>query len=181
MPNQILMGSAALLVVGALTTGLWHSERQRANPSDDHSVYAPHAEGKPGAEVHQADDSRYYFDLFEERDITLQLQSAYQAGELTVDIETDEGIVLVSEQSHWTLSLTEPQKVALPVRIYGATEGRHHIHIFVTHTDSNGHIASRALANQVDVGVASLDVYAYKSNKAAMPSEVSMPAQETIY
>ncbi len=188
--KSLAIGFAGAVSLGLLGGGvvrhLLNHEGSLAQSANSHLVHtvsehthAPH--GKPGADVVNQNTTGYFLDVFEERDLTLTLSTEHANGALTIDLETDEGLMLISEKSHWKINIDQPQAINLPIRLYGAAEGRHHVHIFITHTDIEGKVTARALAQQVDVGTGSLETQRYKSAKVQHASEVVLPAAEEIY
>ncbi len=144
--------------------------------------YAPHKHtGKPGAKVVNQNNTRYFLDLHEQKPIELNLYTEHSSGQLEVQVEVDPGLMLASSQNSWTFPLEGTQSLTLPITVYGAEEGRHHVNIFITHTDRYGQISSRALAQQVDVGIASTQVQSYHSQAKAVEPYVRLPAHEVIH
>jgi len=126
-------------------------------------------------------NTRYFLDLHEQKPIELNLYTEHSSGQLEVQVEVDPGLMLASSQNSWTFPLEGTQSLTLPITVYGAEEGRHHVNIFITHTDRYGQISSRALAQQVDVGIASTQVQSYHSQAKAVEPYVRLPAHEVIH
>lgn len=169
----------AVLGIGAASWVVVHQGPQ----GHDHNEAAQHMwHGKPGAEISLANSGLVFLDVHEQRTLELALTTAMASGEIHFHIEADEGLVLVSAQTEWTFDLNEPRVFNLPIAIYGASEGKHYIHVFADHVDEYGRYTSRAMAQQIVVGSADEAAkHEYKATKSTAALEVVLPANETIY
>lgn len=188
MPNILVAGIASVITAGvvAFSANVYLKPNDTlevvdSHASHGHSEQAHKGHGKPGADIFNDNSAAYFLDVHEQKEIELSLSTEHTDGIVSVHIEADDGLMLVSEIADWEFEIDGPTKFHLPVTVYGASEGKNYVHIFTTHTDEYGHVTSRAMAQQVDVGVASLETHNYKSVTAAQDPYVTLPAKEAIY
>jgi len=136
---------------------------------------------KPGAAVSSVSGVEHFLDLHEQRELELLLLTDVTEGTVKIHVEAEDGLVVLNSKTDWEFSAARSNTIALPVKLYGAIEGRHYVHIFVEHIDELGHTNYRALAQQVNVGYASLEQNHYRSAAEKQAPFVDLPAAETIY
>lgn len=169
-------------------TSSQHAQHQHSpknitqSTGETHSAsHAGHHYLKPGADILNVNDHSYVLDVHEHKEIELELRVEQTMGVAEVHIEMDDGLVLVSAQADWRYTIDRRQTLKVPLTIYGATEGKHYVHIFTTFTDEYGQVSSRALAQQVNVGDVPLQAKFYKSATALPKPYTQLPVNERIY
>lgn len=146
----------------------------------DHAGYR--SPGKPGAEVTLASAPVQTLPLGTVETVELALASSLPPGTVRVALAASEGLALVGADREWQFSTSAGQPIVLPIHVQAATEGQHHVHLFVEHIDGEGTRSARALAAEFRVGGGSLEKAFAKSFSTAVQSEFSsLPAREVIY
>ncbi len=139
--------------------------------------------GKPGVQISQVSESTYNMEMNQERDIEIQLETKINSGVLTVHLQSDPGIDLISEQSSWTFELSNNQSVlSLPVSVYANSNGKHYLNIFTQYVAENGNASSKALATAFKVGYSQESSKTLqKQTQVSSQAVISLPNTETIY
>lgn len=139
--------------------------------------------GKPGAEVRLLGRQTFSLVAGQSKTVTLELESDNTTDQLHVVIRPSTGLSVLSERREWHLDLNTRQNLSLPVQVLAVEDGTHHLHVFVTQSDRQGQVSTRALAGAFTLGVDQQAMHFSRSEQLHKPGQAyrSMPALETIY
>ena len=132
---------------------------------------------KPGLNLRVLGPPRYELAPAEDRLLDLALNTNTNGGQLTVQLQPSEGLLLLGE-SEFVFDLDTSRKLTLPAWILAQAEGAHTLHIFAKH--SSGDV--RALAVAIDVGHGFTVAAARHPGEVAAtaPGLINLPAEESI-
>jgi len=139
--------------------------------------------GKPGAEIELTSSPKERLPIHGVQTLNLELFTPLRKGWVEITIEPSVELEVLSEQKKWSFALDGTNKLTLPVQVYGPSNHRHFIHIFVKQTGLNGHVTSRALAVELEPSHPDFETqYAKTSTKTNERNLIiSLPGVEKIY
>jgi hypothetical protein len=139
--------------------------------------------GKPSASIELVSEGIYALGLMQPKSLEVVLQSHLTEGTVTVTIQTDGPLQLVSATREWSFDLAKNQEMTLPIEVIANSGGVHHMNIFIEHQAVDGTQTPRALAVEFKVGSGVEPVYSKQeiSASATYPTVISLPVAEEIY
>lgn len=137
---------------------------------------------KPGADISIVSREFVGLNPGEIKDFSVDLLAADQTGQLTIELQPEKGLQLLSGQQHFVFNLADSSAITLPVQLRAAQAGSWVLNVIATITDAEGHASSRALALIVQVGnlMNTSGQQKGQSSKTAEGDVVVMPATEII-
>ena len=131
--------------------------------------------GKPGAEVSLRENPVHRLEPGVAADVDLGLSASYNLGEMTVTLNTSEGLFILEGATHYAFPLRDNGDYSLPLRLMAAEPGRYYVRIQVV-VDYQGRQTTRALSAIVQVGPDTEPRQKTGTSEGVIP----LPAQETV-
>ena len=162
----------------ALCVSACGQERATVRTANDYvksvAVYA-----KPGASISLSDQQVNLGVSGVQYAINIDLNSAYDSGQLTLSVAASDGLYIVGGDVAPVIALGSGI-ISLPYTVIAAEEGRYYIYLNVS-VEKGGVVTGRALTFIVQVGDESKSISAAAQKSSANTSGVvSMPAKEVI-
>jgi len=161
--------SASLISGCSKTDSVVHENNQDHHAGHEHIAGsgASHKTAKTSAAVKFSDDFDGSVEVGIREEILVSLDSAYQTGRLVVEINTTEGMDLLSD-SRVVIELPASD-ISVPVELYAESDGRYSLNLFAQWLGDNGEfpsISSKSIAMQV--GAADLDSVSKSTSGASL-------------
>lgn len=140
---------------------------------------APVAHGKPGAQVSLLEDSLYRLEPGIDGEVVLQLAASYSDGEMSVTLNTSEGLLIVAGSPNYTFALAEGESYPIPLRLLAPNAGRYYVHLQIN-VNAGGRQTFKALSAIVQVGAETQRSTPQLQKRQDARDVISLPAREEI-
>lgn len=137
---------------------------------------------KPGAAVQFHHDYDGESDAGEGEAILLGFSEQYDAGVLTVTLEPEDGLQLLSGEATQSFSLVGDERKEMQVTLGAENDGRYYLNIFADVEDGSGNASKRVFGLAFQVGAVAKETATEVEMKEGSRGEslIMLPAEESI-
>lgn len=150
------------------------------------SVKKGSAYQKPGASVRFSHNYDGRSEAGEIESLTLSFHHAYDSGRLSIQLDAQEGLSIVDNQSPYRFTMDKPQTVEIEAQLSADSEGKYYLSIVASVENQNANPISRVFALALNVGELGAEksglepVHMSIEKSATDETLILMPAEETI-